>query len=155
MENGMDGLTPKEKGRRPKVRKPKAPPTPYEQLQKNEYLRAENEYLKKLNALSPEREKLGKSTTKRPSSDHLRTKANLFLAMLLQIAHLPRSSYYYHAARLPRGKKHGPGGGDPQDLRRAQGALWVQAGHPDAAPMGVPDQPQIGHEAHARRTPQL
>ena len=28
--------------------------------------------------------------------------------MLLQIAHLPRSSYYYHAARLPRGKKHGP-----------------------------------------------
>jgi transposase len=57
MENGMDGLKPKKKGRRPKVPKPKAPPTPYEQLlAENEYLRAENEYLKKLNALVAERE---------------------------------------------------------------------------------------------------
>jgi transposase len=47
MENGMNGLKPKKKGRRPKVPKPKAPPTPYEQLlAENEYLRAENEYLK-------------------------------------------------------------------------------------------------------------
>jgi putative transposase len=30
------------------------------------------------------------------------------LATLLQIAHLPRSSYYYHAARLPRPETHGP-----------------------------------------------
>jgi transposase len=57
LENGMEGLKPKKKGRRPKVRKPKAPLTPYEQLQaENEYLRAENEYLKKLNALVAERE---------------------------------------------------------------------------------------------------
>jgi transposase len=57
LENGIDGLTPKKKGRRPRVRKPKAPPTPYEQLlAENEYLRAENEYLKKLNALVAERE---------------------------------------------------------------------------------------------------
>jgi len=28
------------------------------------------------------------------------------LEVLLQIAHLPRSSYYYHAARLPRPEKH-------------------------------------------------
>ena len=28
------------------------------------------------------------------------------MATLLQIAHLPRSSYYYHAARLPRPPKH-------------------------------------------------
>jgi transposase len=58
LENGIEGLTPKKKGRRPKkVRKPKAPTTPYEQLQaENEYLRAENEYLKKLNALVAERE---------------------------------------------------------------------------------------------------
>jgi transposase len=57
LENGIDGLTPKKKGRRPKVRKPKAPPTAYEQLlTENEYLRAENEYLKKLNALVAERE---------------------------------------------------------------------------------------------------
>lgn len=28
------------------------------------------------------------------------------MATLLQIAHLPRSSYYYHAARLPRPEKH-------------------------------------------------
>jgi transposase len=57
MENGIDGLKPKKKGRRPRVQKPKVPPTPYEQLQaENEYLRAENEYLKKLNALVAERE---------------------------------------------------------------------------------------------------
>ena len=57
MENGMDGLKPKRKGRRPRVPKPKAPLTPYEQLlAENEYLRAENEYLKKLNALVAERE---------------------------------------------------------------------------------------------------
>jgi len=30
------------------------------------------------------------------------------LATLLQIAHLPRSSYYYHVARLPRSEKHIP-----------------------------------------------
>jgi len=57
MENGIEGLTPKKKGRRPNVRKSKAPLTPYEQLlAENEYLRAENEYLKKLNALVAERE---------------------------------------------------------------------------------------------------
>jgi transposase len=57
LENGIEGLTPKKKGQRPKKRKPKAPLTPYEQLQaENEYLRAENEYLKKLNALVAERE---------------------------------------------------------------------------------------------------
>jgi transposase len=57
LENGIDGLTPKKKGRQPRVRKPKAPSTPYEQLlAENEYLRAENEYLKKLNALVTERE---------------------------------------------------------------------------------------------------
>jgi transposase len=66
LENGMEGLTPKKKGRRPRVPKPKAPLTPYEQLlAENEYLRAENEYLKKLNALVAEREareKQGKTT---------------------------------------------------------------------------------------------
>jgi transposase len=57
MEKGIEGLKPKKKGRRPKVPKPKAPLTPYEQLlAENEYLRAENEYLKKLNALVAERE---------------------------------------------------------------------------------------------------
>jgi transposase len=57
MENGIDDLKPKKKGRRRKVPKPKVPPTPYEQLlAENEYLRAENEYLKKLNALVAERE---------------------------------------------------------------------------------------------------
>ena len=57
MENGIEGLQPKKKGRRPKVPKPKVPVTPYEQLlAENEYLRAENEYLKKLNALVAERE---------------------------------------------------------------------------------------------------
>jgi transposase len=57
MENGIEGLQPKKKGRRRRAPKPKVPLTPYEQLlAENEYLRAENEYLKKLNALVAERE---------------------------------------------------------------------------------------------------
>ena len=57
VENGISGLEPKKKGRRPKGQKPKPPLTPLEQLlAENEYLRAENEYLKKLNALVAERE---------------------------------------------------------------------------------------------------
>jgi transposase len=57
LKNGIEGLKPKKQGRPPKVTKPKAPLTPYEQLlAENEYLRAENEYLKKLNALVAERE---------------------------------------------------------------------------------------------------
>jgi transposase len=57
LKNGIEGLKPKKQGRRPKVPKPKAALTPYEQLlAENEYLRAENEYLKKLNALVAERE---------------------------------------------------------------------------------------------------
>jgi transposase len=65
LENGIEGLTPKKKGRRPKGRKPKAPLTPYEQLlAENEYLRAENEYLKKLKALVSEREEREKHSKK-------------------------------------------------------------------------------------------
>jgi transposase len=65
LENGMEGLTPKKKGRRSRVPKPKAPLTPYEQLlAENEYLRAENEYLKKLNALVAEREAREKQNKK-------------------------------------------------------------------------------------------
>jgi transposase len=57
LENGINGLEPKKKGRRPKRQKPKRPLTQVEQLlEENEYLRAENEYLKKLNALVAERE---------------------------------------------------------------------------------------------------
>lgn len=57
LENGISGLEPKKKGRRPKSPKPKRELTQLEQLlAENEYLRAENEYLKKLNALVTERE---------------------------------------------------------------------------------------------------
>jgi transposase len=57
LENGINGLEPKKKGRRPKRQKPKRSLTQVEQLlEENEYLRAENEYLKKLNALVAERE---------------------------------------------------------------------------------------------------
>ncbi len=57
LENGINGLEPKKKGRRPKRQKPKRALTQVEQLlEENEYLRAENEYLKKLNALVAERE---------------------------------------------------------------------------------------------------
>jgi len=56
-EKGIMGLEDKKKGRRPKAPKSQSPKTKEELLEENQYLRAENEYLKKLNALVAEREK--------------------------------------------------------------------------------------------------
>lgn len=58
LEKGIMGLQNKKKGRKPRTPKPKPPKTREEELlEENLYLRAENEYLKKLNALVAEREK--------------------------------------------------------------------------------------------------
>ena len=58
LKNGIEGLENKKKGRKPRTRKPKPPKSREEELlEENLYLRAENEYLKKLNALVAEREK--------------------------------------------------------------------------------------------------
>ncbi|MGV8025271.1 MAG: helix-turn-helix domain-containing protein [Anaerolineaceae bacterium] len=58
LEKGIEGLEDKKKGRKPRTPKPKPPKTREEELlEENLYLRAENEYLKKLNALVAEREK--------------------------------------------------------------------------------------------------
>jgi transposase len=58
LENGVEGLESKKKGRKPRVKKPKPPTTRLEELEEeNLNLRIENEYLKKLNALVAEREK--------------------------------------------------------------------------------------------------
>jgi transposase len=62
-EKGIMGLEDKKKGRKPKTPKPKAPKTREEELlEENLYLRAENEYLKKLNALVAEREERERGT---------------------------------------------------------------------------------------------
>jgi len=58
LEKGIEGLEGKQKGRKPRTPKPKPPKSREEELlEENLYLRAENEYLKKLNALVAEREK--------------------------------------------------------------------------------------------------
>jgi transposase len=58
LENGIEGLEDKKKGRKPRVQKPKPPKTKLEEVEEeNLNLRIENEYLKKLNALVAEREK--------------------------------------------------------------------------------------------------
>ncbi len=58
LENGIEGLENKKKGRKPRTQKPKPPKTRLEELEEeNLNLRIENEYLKKLNALVAEREK--------------------------------------------------------------------------------------------------
>lgn len=58
LENGIEGLEDKKKGRKARVQKPKPPKTRLEELEEeNLDLRIENEYLKKLNALVAEREK--------------------------------------------------------------------------------------------------
>jgi len=58
LENGMEGLEDKKKGRKPRVQRPRPPKTRLEELEEeNLNLRIENEYLKKLNALVAEREK--------------------------------------------------------------------------------------------------
>lgn len=57
LENGIEGLENKKKGRKPRVTKPKPPKTREEELlDRILYLEAENAYLKKLNALVAERE---------------------------------------------------------------------------------------------------
>mgnify|MGYP000930775919 FL=1 len=58
LENGIEGLENKKKGRKPRIQKPKPPKTSEEELlDRIQYLEAENAYLKKLNALVAEREK--------------------------------------------------------------------------------------------------
>ena len=58
LENGIEGLEDKKKGRKPRAQKPKPPKTREEELlERIEDLEIENEYLKKLNALVAEREK--------------------------------------------------------------------------------------------------
>ena len=58
LEKGIEGLKDKKKGRKPKAPKPKSPKSREEALlDRIQYLEAENEYLKKLNALVAEREK--------------------------------------------------------------------------------------------------
>jgi len=61
-EKGIMGLEDKKKGRRPKAPKSQSPKTREELLERIQYLEAENEYLKKLNALVAEREKREKGT---------------------------------------------------------------------------------------------
>ena len=58
LKKGIMGLEDKKKGRKPRTPKPKLPKTREEELlDRIQYLEAENEYLKKLNALVAEREK--------------------------------------------------------------------------------------------------
>jgi len=58
LKNGISGLEDKNKGRKPKVQKPKPPKTRLEELEEeNLNLRIELDYLKKLDALVSEREK--------------------------------------------------------------------------------------------------
>ena len=58
LENGIEGLEKKKKGRKPRVQKPKPPKTREEELlEKIQDQQMEIEYLKKLNALVAEREK--------------------------------------------------------------------------------------------------
>lgn len=63
LKNGIKGLEDKKKGRKPKAPKPKPPKTREEELlERITYLEAENEYLKKLNALVVERERQEKES---------------------------------------------------------------------------------------------
>ena len=58
LKNGINGLENKKNSRKPRIQKPKPPKTREEELlDRIQYLEAENEYLKKLNALVAEREK--------------------------------------------------------------------------------------------------
>ncbi len=103
LKNGIEGLENKKKGRKPRTPKPKPPKTREEELlDENLYLRAENEYLKKLNALVAERK--NRKRERGAVISELRQKYPL--ALLLIIARIPRSSYYYHLKRLGEPQKH-------------------------------------------------
>ncbi|MGE8626730.1 IS3 family transposase [Achromobacter denitrificans] len=95
---GVGALAPHPKGRRPMPHKyPPAPPAKdmtMEELQKElAYLRAENDYLKKLEALI-QAEKTGSAGEKAQMVQGLRSAHPL--ALLLRVARLSRSTFYYH-----------------------------------------------------------
>jgi|TARA_R110001606_G_scaffold318966_1_gene465857 transposase len=73
---GPSALTPKRKGRPPMTRKPPSPPLPPDEERSQEelleelaYLRAENAYLKKLDALIQEKRAMTRDKKPKPSKD--------------------------------------------------------------------------------------
>lgn len=71
---GLTALSPKRKGRRPMVKKPPSPPPPPDEERSHEellkelaYLRAENAYLKKLDALAREKRSATQGRKPKPS----------------------------------------------------------------------------------------
>ena len=72
---GLTALEPKRKGRRPMSKKPPSPPSPDEERSQKElleelaYLRAENAYLKKLDALIREEQAAARGKKRKPSRD--------------------------------------------------------------------------------------
>ncbi|MEQ6890588.1 IS3 family transposase [Halomonas sp. CS7] len=100
---GLTALEPKRKGRRPMTQKPPSPPPPPddersqdELLKELAYLRAENAYLKKLDALPGAGS--GNAGQKAQTVQGLRHEHSL--ALLLRAAELPRSTFYYQIQAL-------------------------------------------------------
>ncbi len=153
-KTGWKGLSRRKKADGQECQSRKPPLTRYEELlAENEYLRAENEYLKKLNALVAEREEREKENRVAIISE---LRQNISFGNASENSNIPRSSYYYHLKHTPEpAETHAGAGGDPQICAEHKGRYGYRRVTLALRQRGVPDQPQIGDEAHAGRASQL
>ena len=104
LEEGPEGLAIERRGRSNKGRPPKQLPKQVEEdlLAEVQRLRAENDYLKNLQALVLEDER--RQHKKRRVVQKLRQKHAL--SILLSIAQLPRATFYYHLKQMQKEDKY-------------------------------------------------
>ena len=104
LEEGPEGLAIERRGRSSKGRPPKQLPKQVEEdlLAEVQRLRAENDYLKNLQALVLEDERRQRKKTQ--VVQKLRQKHAL--SILLSIAQLPRATFYYHLKRMNSADKY-------------------------------------------------
>ena len=103
LEEGSEGLAIERRGRSSKGRSPKQLPKQVEEdlLAEVQRLRAENDYLKNLQALVLEDERRQHKTL---VVQKLRQKHAL--SILLSIAQLPRATFYYHLKQMQKEDKY-------------------------------------------------